>query len=195
MWFSQDRYTTHLSYIIQAWQIKHNAYRRPTGFVKQTDWDLKFISKQIEKKRINKQNSNSTLTNCAGKYRKVYAVIYTIPRSFQKQLSMRNLHNSLCFFCSEFLLWYWVYRTYIKMVEFLLYISTIKIGRNKCFRFVTEPVDIIKENEGYHSLVYGLRKISKLSSLTVSRKEKTESQRGRFVCCGWSSRIEDLNSS
>lgn len=81
------------------------------------------------------------------------------------------------------------------MVEFLLYISTLKIGRNKCFRFVTEPVDIIKENEGYHSLVYGLGKISKLSSLTVSRKEKTESQRRHFVCCGWSSRIEDLNSS
>ena len=35
----------------------------------------------------------------------------------------------------------------------------------------------------------------KLSSLTVSRKEKTENQRGRFVNCGWSSRIEDLNSS
>lgn len=61
------------------------------------------------------------------------------------------------------------------MVEFLFYIFIIKIGRNKCFRFVIEFVDIIKENEGYYSLVYGLGKILKLFLFIVSRKEKIES--------------------
>ena len=44
------------------------------------------------------------------------------------------------------------------MVEFLLYIPQYKSGRNKWFVYVTEPVGIVEENEGYHSLVYGLGK-------------------------------------